>query len=150
MAFLSPPGAGKTMLAWLWLSLAARAGFSIYFTTLDDMVRQLRDTKATGRFAKKLQTYLKPSVLVLDEVGHPPPARPEANVVFQLISRRYEREQRDRYVQQGPRGVGLHLRRRRVGCRHPDRLLHHCEVVSINGPSYRLKNHLAITKGGGS
>jgi DNA replication protein DnaC len=57
-----------------------QVGFSIYFTTLDDMVRRLRQAEAPGRFARKLQTYLKPSVLVLDEVGYLPLCRPEANI----------------------------------------------------------------------
>jgi DNA replication protein DnaC len=91
VAFLGPPGVGKTMLAVGLAIAACQAGFSIYFTTLDDMVRQLREAETTGRFAKKLQTYLKPSVLVLDEVGYLPLSRPEANMVFQLVSRRYER-----------------------------------------------------------
>jgi DNA replication protein DnaC len=60
-------------------------------TSLDDLVRQLRMAEATGRFAKKLQTYLCPAVLVLDEVGYLPLGRDEANMVFQLVSRRYER-----------------------------------------------------------
>ncbi len=91
VASLGPPGVGKTMLAVGLAIAACQAGFSIYFTTLDDMVRQLAEAESTGRFAKKLQTYLKPSVLVLDEVGYLPLSRPEANMVFQLISRRYER-----------------------------------------------------------
>ena len=91
VAFLGPPGVGKTMLAVGLAIAACQAGFSIYFTTLDDMVSQLTEAETTGRFAKKLQTYLKPSVLVLDEVGYLPLSRPEANMVFQLVSRRYER-----------------------------------------------------------
>ena len=48
---------------------ACKSGFSSYFTTLDDIMHQLRDAEVSGRFAKKLQTHLKSSVLVLDEVG---------------------------------------------------------------------------------
>mgnify|MGYP000019400705 CR=1 FL=1 len=48
---------------------ACQAGFSIYFTTLDDMVRHLTAADAIGRLARKLQTYLRPTVLVIDEVG---------------------------------------------------------------------------------
>jgi DNA replication protein DnaC len=91
VALLGPPGVGKTMLAVGLAVTACQAGFSIYFTTLDDMVRNLREAESTGRFAKKLQTYLKPSVLVVDEVGYLPLSRTEANMVFQLVSRRYER-----------------------------------------------------------
>ncbi len=62
VAFLGPPGVGKTMLAVGLAIAACQAGFSIYFTTFDDMVRHLREAEVTGRFAKKLQTYLKPAV----------------------------------------------------------------------------------------
>ena len=70
--FLGPPGVGKTMLAVGLAVAACRAGFSVYFTALDDLVRNLKEAEASGRFAKKLQTYLKPAVLCLDEVGCAP------------------------------------------------------------------------------
>jgi DNA replication protein DnaC len=91
VCFLGPPGVGKTMLAVGLAIAACQAGFSIYFTTLDDLVRNLNEAEATGRFAKKLQTYLKPAVLVVDEIGYLPLSRTDANMVFQLVARRYER-----------------------------------------------------------
>ncbi len=148
VAFLGPPRVGKTMLAVGLAIAACQAGFSIYFTTLDDMVRQLREAETTGRFAKKLQTYLKPSVLVLDEVGYLPLCRPEANMVFQLISRRYERGSVIVTSNKAFGEWGSVFGDDVLAAAILDRLLHHCEVISINGPSYRLKNHL-VTKGGG-
>ena len=86
VCLLGPPGVGKTHIAVGLAIAACQAGFSVYFTSLDDMVRNLREAEATGRFAKKLQTYLKPAVLVLDEVGYLPLSRAEGNMVFQLVS----------------------------------------------------------------
>jgi DNA replication protein DnaC len=82
---------GKPCSPSPWPSAPAKPGFSIYFTTLDDLVRRLRAAEATGRFNRQLQTYLRPGVLVVDEVGYLPLNRAEANLVFKLVSRRYER-----------------------------------------------------------
>ena len=65
VALLGPPGVGKTMLAVALAVTACQAGLSIYFTTLDDLVRRLRAAEATGRFNRQLQAYLRPAVLVV-------------------------------------------------------------------------------------
>jgi DNA replication protein DnaC len=147
VAFLGPPGVGKTMLAVGLAVAACQAGFSVYFTTLDDMVRNLREAEAGGRFAKKLQTYLKPSVLVVDEIGYLPLSRTEANMVFQLVGRRYERGSIIVTSNKAFSEWGQVLGDDVLASAILDRLLHHCDVVSINGPSYRLKDHVK-PKGG--
>ena len=149
VALLGPPGVGKTMLAVGLAVAACQAGFSIYFTTLDDLVRNLKEAEATGRFAKKLQTYLKPSVLVVDEVGYLPLGRPEANMVFQLVTRRYERGSIVVTSNKAFGEWGQVFGDDVLASAILDRLLHHCDVLSINGPSYRLKDHLS-PKGGGA
>jgi len=130
------------MLAVALAVAACQAGFSIYFTTLDDMVRNLREAQATARFPKKLQTYLKPSVLVVDEIGYLPLSRAEANMVFQLVSRRYERGSIIVTSNKAFSEWGQVLGDDVLAAAILDRLLHHCDVVSINGPSYRLKDHV--------
>jgi len=142
VALLGPPGVGKTMLAVGLAVAACRAGYSIYFTSLDDLVRRLKVAEATGRFPRQLQAYLRPAVLVVDEVGYLPLDRVEANMVFQLVSRRYERgsmiiTSNKSFVEWG--GV---LGDDILATAILDRLLHHCDVLSINGPSYRLKDRI--------
>ncbi len=87
IALLGPPGVGKTHVAVALAVAACQAGYSIYFSTLDDVVRRLRLAEATGRLPRQLGAYLRPAVLVVDEVGYLPLDRTEANMVFQLVSR---------------------------------------------------------------
>lgn len=146
VALLGPPGVGKTMIAVGLAIAACQAGFSIYFTTVDDLVRNLAEAESQGRFAKKLQTYLKPAVLVCDEVGYLPLDRRQANMVFQLVSRRYERGSMIVTSNKAFGEWGSILGDDVLASAILDRLLHHCEVISINGPSYRLKDRMGITK----
>jgi DNA replication protein DnaC len=91
VALLGPPGVGKTHIGVALAVAACRAGYSIYFTSLDDMVRHLKAAEDQGRLISKLTSYLRPSVLVVDEVGYQPLERAEANLVFQVIAKRYEK-----------------------------------------------------------
>jgi DNA replication protein DnaC len=122
---------------------------SIYFTTLDDLVRRLRAAEATGRFNRQLQAFLRPAVLVVDEVGYLPLDRAEANMVFQLVSRRYERGTMIITSNKSFAEWGQVLGDDVLATAILDRLLHHCDVININGPSYRLKDRLSLVAGGG-
>ncbi|MYS80035.1 IS21-like element helper ATPase IstB [Embleya scabrispora] len=141
-ALLGPPGVGKIHIAVALAVAACRAGYSIYITSLDDMVRNLTAAEAAGRLTSKLGTYLRPSVLVVDEVGYQPLERAEANLVFQVISKRYERGSiiltSNKTFSEWGQVFGDEV----LATAILDRLLHHCDVISINGPSYRLKNRL--------
>jgi DNA replication protein DnaC len=148
VALLGQPGLGKTMLAVALAVGACQAGLSIYFTTLDDLVRRLRAAEATGRFNRQLQTYLRPAVLVVDEVGYLPLDRAEANMVFQLVSRRYERGTMIVTSNKSFAEWGGVLGDDVLATAILDWLLHHCDVININGPSYRLKDRLTLVLGG--
>ena len=142
VALLGPPGVGKTHIAVALAVTACRAGYTVYFTTLDDMVRQLKAADAIGRLASKLRTYLRPHVLVLDEVGYQPLGREEANLVFQMISKRYEKGAIVLTSNKAFSEWGSVFGDEVLATAILDRLLHHCDVIAINGPSYRLKNRL--------
>ena len=150
VALLGPPGVGKTHLGVALAVAACQAGFSVYFTTIDDLVRQLREAEATGRFARKLQTYLKPAVLVLDEVGYLPLTRAEANMVFQLVARRYERGSIILTSNKAFSEWGAVFADDVLATAILDRLLHHCDVVSITGPSWRLKDRFLTPPAAGN
>lgn len=141
---LGPPGVGKTHLA---IALAVRAcqhGASVYFTSLDSMIRALSAADASGKLAHKLKSFTtKSQLLVIDEVGYLPLNRAEANYLFQVVAARYERSSliltSNKAVSEWPDLFGDHA----LATAILDRILHHAQVFSIKGNSYRLRERLS-------
>jgi DNA replication protein DnaC len=140
LALLGPPGTGKSHLACSLAVAACNAGYTVYYTTLDDMVRRLRAAEAAARLARQLHSYSRPNLLVIDEIGYLPLDRADANRVFQLISRRYEKGSIIITSNKTFSEWGQVFTDEVLATAILDRLLHHCEVISINGPSWRLKD----------
>jgi len=145
--FLGPPGVGKTHLAIAFGVQAVQAGFSVYFTTLDDLVRELVRAQQAGTAKQKLKTYRRTAVLIVDEVGYLPLGRTEAHLLFQLVSSRYERGSIVLTSNKNFSEWGTMIGDEVMATAILDRLLHHAEVVAIRGNSYRLKDRLPDGQG---
>ena len=107
------------------------------------MVRKLRAADVAGNLNRQIRTYLRPTLLVIDEVGYLPLGRADANLVFQVISRRYETSSTIITSNKSFGEWGTIFTDDVLATAILDRYLHHCEVISINGPSWRLKDKLA-------
>src|SRR3972149_6622786 len=90
IVLLGPPGVGKTHLAVALGMAACQGGYTTYFTTAADLVASLTKSYSAGTFEAKMRFLMRTSLLIIDEVGYLPLDRGASNLLFQLISKRYE------------------------------------------------------------
>ena len=137
---LGPPGTGKTHLATGLAIRACQAGHRVHFATAAEWVTRLADAHHTGRLQDELRRLGRYPLLVIDEVGYIPFEPEAANLFFQLISSRYERASLI-VTSNKPFGRwGEVFGDDIVAAAMIDRLVHHAEVISLSGDSYRLRN----------
>jgi DNA replication protein DnaC len=139
--FLGPPGTGKSHLSLALGVEAVKAGRSVYFTTLADLVGALARAEREGSLREKIRFYRRFALLIVDEIGYLPVTPGGGNLFFQLVNARYERGAMILTSNRGFAEWGEVFGDPVVATALLDRLLHHAIVIQIEGSSYRLREH---------
>jgi DNA replication protein DnaC len=140
VVFLGPPGTGKTHLSTGLGIRACQAGHRVAFATAAQWVARLADAHHAGTLQAELAKLGRVPLLIIDEVGYIPFEAEAANLFFQLVSSRYERASLI-VTSNKPFGRwGEVFGDDTVAAAMIDRLVHHAEVISLKGDSYRLKD----------
>jgi DNA replication protein len=139
VVFLGPTGVGKTHLMIALGIHACKKGYTVLFDTAADIINRLSAAQAAGRITSALKAYRRPDILCVDEIGYLPIDQMEANLFFQIISERYEKGSLILTSNIGFKGwVKVFNNDVALTSAILDRVLHHCNVITIDGPSYRL------------
>jgi DNA replication protein DnaC len=139
--FLGPPGTGKSHLSLALGVEAVKAGRSVYFLTLADLVGALAKAEREGTLRERIRFFCRPALLIVDEIGYLPVTPGGGNLFFQLVNARYERGAMILTSNRGFAEWGEVFGDPVVATALLDRLLHHAVVVQIEGSSYRLRQH---------
>lgn len=139
VVLVGPNGVGKTMIAKNLAHQAALAGASVRFFTVSEMLNTLADQLSSGSLHRKLAFFCRPQLLVLDELGYLSYDARHADLLFEVVSRRYlqrpilltTNKPFAEWSEVFPNASSV--------VTLVDRLVHRCEVLSIAGDSYRLK-----------
>jgi len=139
LIFIGQPGTGKTHLSVAIALCALGRGKTVLFTTVWEMINQLQQSRADFSYQKKIQAYVKPDLLILDELGYRSMGEATVEDFFEIVSRRYEKgsmiiTSNRSFVEWDSVFIDKTLTTAVV-----DRLMHHCQVIEIKGESYRVR-----------
>lgn len=143
LILLGGVGLGKTHLATALGYTACLKGYSVLFASAIDVINTLAAARSAGRLKQALKPYTKPALLILDELGYLPIDKVGADLLFQVISLRYEQGAiiitSNRAFKEWPT---IFNHDSTLTAAILDRLLHHAETVIIEGKSFRMKDQL--------
>lgn len=140
--FCGTPGVGKTNLAVSIGIEAAKHRYCVYFITFQDLISQLKKAASENRLETRIKWFCRYKLLIIDELGYQRMDVDSANLFFNLIAKRYEKLSTV-ITTNSPFSKWADIFQEPVLTNALlDRLLHHCSVININGPSYRLKDQI--------
>jgi DNA replication protein DnaC len=139
LLFIGSSGVGKTHLATAIGMECARNRYSTYFASFESLMSQLKKALLENRLESRMKFFARYKILIIDEIGYMPIDSDSANLFFQLIAKRYEKHCTIITTNTPFSKWGEIFGSPTLANAVLDRLLHHSSVISIKGPSYRLK-----------
>lgn len=144
VVFLGSVGVGKTHLASALGFAACQEGHSVLFSGAIEVINDLQAAQKNGGLKRALKKYLRPQLLILDEVGYLPIDQKGADLLFQVISQRYERGSIALTTNKPfKQWASIFNNDSTIASAVLDRLLHHADTIIVEAASYRMKDQLA-------
>jgi DNA replication protein DnaC len=143
--WLGPPGVGKSFLVQAIGYQAVKAGFVVLYRSIFDIVRDFLHDEALGGEDKVLARYLKPDLLIVDDMGMKHLPKRSGEYLFEIIMRRYETRSTMMTSNRPLEDWGKLIGDVPSATAILDRFLHHAEIIQISGRSYRLRGQASAT-----
>jgi len=146
VVFMGKPGVGKTHLANAIGLEAVKKGKKVLFIHSNEMVEKLYSSRADGTYQATMQKFLKPDLLILDELGFKKMPQYSMEDFFEIIRKRYENGSMIITTNRNFEDWGALFGDKVIASAIIDRIVHHATIVRLQGNSYRIKNLLELSE----